>query len=334
MRVLVTGGAGFIGSHFVRELLSDAYPDLAATRVVVLDALTYAGNRANLDPVRTDGRLEFVRGDICDAPLVGRLMRGVDLVVHFAAESHVDRSIEDASAFVRTNVQGTQTLLDAAVRAGAGRFVHVSTDEVYGSIEAGSWPEEHPLAPNSPYAASKAASDLMALAFHRTHGLELCVTRCSNNYGPYQFPEKLVPLFTTNLVDGLTVPLYGDGGNSRDWLHVDDHCRGIALVAAKGRPGEVYNIGGGTELTNCELTGRLLELCGRDASAVRRVAERAGHDRRYSVDIAKISTELGYAPRIGLDRGLADTVAWYRDNRSWWEPLKSDGRGADGRARR
>ncbi|MGW3863847.1 dTDP-glucose 4,6-dehydratase [Streptomyces sp. NPDC005047] len=334
MRVLVTGGAGFIGSHFVRELLSDAYPDLAATRVVVLDALTYAGNRANLDPVRTDGRLEFVRGDICDAPLVARLMRGVDLVVHFAAESHVDRSIEDASAFVRTNVQGTQTLLEAAVRAGAGRFVHVSTDEVYGSIETGSWPEEHPLAPNSPYAASKAASDLMALAFHRTHGLELCVTRCSNNYGPYQFPEKLVPLFTTNLVDGLTVPLYGDGGNSRDWLHVDDHCRGIALVAAKGRPGEVYNIGGGTELTNRELTGRLLELCGRDASAVRRVADRAGHDRRYSVDIAKISTELGYAPRIGLDRGLADTVAWYRDNRSWWEPLKSDGRGADGRARR
>ncbi|ANJ11900.1 dTDP-glucose 4,6-dehydratase [Streptomyces parvulus] len=334
MRVLVTGGAGFIGSHFVRELLSDAYPDLAATRVVVLDALTYAGNRANLDPVRTDGRLEFVRGDICDAPLVGRLMRGVDLVVHFAAESHVDRSIADASAFVRTNVQGTQTLLDAAVRAGAGRFVHVSTDEVYGSIEAGSWPEEHPLAPNSPYAASKAASDLMALAFHRTHGLELCVTRCSNNYGPYQFPEKLVPLFTTNLVDGLTVPLYGDGGNSRDWLHVDDHCRGIALVAAKGRPGEVYNIGGGTELTNRELTGRLLELCGRDASAVRRVADRAGHDRRYSVDIAKISTELGYAPRIGLDRGLADTVAWYRGNRSWWEPLKSDGREAEGRARR
>jgi dTDP-glucose 4,6-dehydratase len=258
MRVLVTGGAGFIGSHFVRELLSDAYPDLAATRVVVLDALTYAGNRANLGPVRTDGRLEFVHGDICDAPLVNRLMRDVDLVVHFAAESHVDRSIQDASAFVRTNVQGTQTLLDAAVRAGAGRFVHVSTDEVYGSIETGSWPEDHPLAPNSPYAASKAASDLMALAFHRTHGLELCVTRCSNNYGPYQFPEKLVPLFTTNLVDGLTVPLYGDGGNSRDWLHVDDHCRGIALVAAKGRPGEVYNIGGGTELTNRDLTGRRL----------------------------------------------------------------------------
>ncbi|MDG9723674.1 MULTISPECIES: dTDP-glucose 4,6-dehydratase [unclassified Streptomyces] len=334
MRVLVTGGAGFIGSHFVRELLSDAYPGLAATRVVVLDALTYAGNRANLDPVRADDRLEFVHGDICDAPLVGRLMRGVDLVVHFAAESHVDRSIQDASAFVRTNVQGTQTLLDAAVRAGAGRFVHVSTDEVYGSIETGSWPEEHPLAPNSPYAASKASSDLMALAFHRTHGLELCVTRCSNNYGPYQFPEKLVPLFTTNLVDGLTVPLYGDGGNSRDWLHVDDHCRGIALVAAKGRPGEVYNIGGGTELTNRELTGRLLDLCGRDASAVRPVTDRAGHDRRYSVDITKISTELGYAPRTGLDRGLADTVAWYRDNRAWWEPLKADAREAGGRARR
>ncbi|KIF06037.1 dTDP-glucose 4,6-dehydratase [Streptomyces sp. RSD-27] len=323
MRVLVTGGAGFIGSHFVRELLSGAYPDLGEGEVVVLDALTYAGNPANLDPVAGHPRLEFVHGDICDAALVAELMAGTGLVVHFAAESHVDRSIADASAFVRTNVLGTQTLLQAAVDAGVGRFVHVSTDEVYGSIAEGSWPEEHPLEPNSPYAASKAASDLLALAFHRTHGLEVCVTRCSNNYGPYQFPEKVVPLFTTNLVDGLGVPLYGDGGNSRDWLHVDDHCRGIALVAVKGRPGEVYNIGGGTELTNAELTGRLLELCGRDASAVRRVADRAGHDRRYSVDIAKISAELGYAPRVPFEQGLADTVAWYRENRAWWEPLKA-----------
>jgi dTDP-glucose 4,6-dehydratase len=322
MRVLVTGGAGFIGSHFVRELLSSAYPDLDGAQVVVLDALTYAGNRANLDPVRDHGRLRFVHGDICDPLLTGQLMDGTDLVVHFAAESHVDRSIADASAFVRTNVLGTQTLLQAAVEAGVGRFVHVSTDEVYGSIEHGSWPEDHPLLPNSPYAASKAASDLMALAFHRTHGLQVCVTRCSNNYGPYQFPEKAIPLFTTNLVDGLDVPLYGDGGNSRDWLHVDDHCRGIALVAVKGRAGEIYNIGGGTELTNLELTDRLLDLCGRDRSAVRRVADRAAHDRRYSVDITKISAELGYAPRIPFERGLAETVAWYRGNRTWWEPLK------------
>ncbi|MFI7012230.1 dTDP-glucose 4,6-dehydratase [Streptomyces sp. NPDC050145] len=323
MRVLVTGGAGFIGSHFVRELLSGTYPSLEPTRVVVLDALTYAGNRANLDPVAADPRLEFVQGDICDAALVARLFAGTDLVVHFAAESHVDRSIEDSSAFVHTNVLGTQTLLQEAVRAGVGRFVHVSTDEVYGSIDTGSWDEEEPLLPNSPYAASKASSDLIALAVHRTHGLEVCVTRCSNNYGPYQFPEKAIPLFTTNLVDGLDVPLYGDGGNSRDWLHVDDHCRGIALVAAKGRPGEIYNIGGGTELTNLELTGRLLELCGRDDSAVRRVADRAAHDRRYCVDIAKISTELGYAPQVPFDQGLADTVAWYRENRAWWEPLKA-----------
>ncbi|GHB86078.1 dTDP-glucose 4,6-dehydratase [Streptomyces cirratus] len=323
MRVLVTGGAGFIGSHFVRELLAGSYPDLGEGEVVVLDALTYAGNLASLAPVADHPRLRFVHGDICDAALVAELMAGTAVVVHFAAESHVDRSIADASEFVRTNVLGTQTLLQAAVTAGVGRFVHVSTDEVYGSIETGSWPEEHPLAPNSPYAASKAASDLLALAFHRTHGLEVCVTRCSNNYGPYQFPEKAIPLFTTNLIDGLDVPLYGDGGNSRDWLHVDDHCRGIALVAVKGRPGEVYNIGGGTELTNLELTQRLLELCGRDAGAVRRVADRAAHDRRYSVDITKITAELGYAPRVPFAGGLAGTVAWYRDNRAWWEPLKA-----------
>lgn len=322
MRVLVTGGAGFIGSHFVRELLSGAYPDLDGSRVVVLDALTYAGNPANLDPVRDHPGLEFVHGDICDRELVGRLMAGTGMVVHFAAESHVDRSIADASEFVRTNVLGTQTLLQAAVEAKVARFVHVSTDEVYGSIDSGSWPEEHRLVPNSPYAASKASSDLMALAFHRTHGLEVCVTRCSNNYGPYQFPEKAIPLFTTNLVDGLDVPLYGDGLNSRDWLHVDDHCRGIALVAAKGRAGEVYNIGGGTELTNIELTEHLLELCGRDRSAVRRVTDRAAHDRRYSVDISKISRELGYAPQVPFAEGLAATVAWYRENRAWWEPLK------------
>ncbi|MFG2096162.1 dTDP-glucose 4,6-dehydratase [Streptomyces sp. NPDC048612] len=323
MRVLVTGGAGFIGSCFVRQLLSRAYPDLAGAATVVLDKLTYAGNRANLAPVVDDRRLKFVRGDICDGPLVARLMRGTDLVVHFAAESHVDRSIADSSAFVTTNVLGTQMLLQAAADAGVGRFVHVSTDEVYGSIDEGSWPEDHPLEPNSPYSASKASSDLLALAFHRTHGLDVRVTRCSNNYGPYQHPEKAVPLFTTHLIDGVPIPLYGDGGNSRDWLHVDDHCRGIALVAVKGRAGEVYNIGGGTELTNRQLVGRLLELTGRDASWIRTVADRAAHDRRYSVDISKISAELGYEPLVPFDRGLAATVRWYRDNRRWWEPLKA-----------
>lgn len=322
MRILATGGAGFIGSHFVRELLSGAYPQWDNARVVVLDKLTYAGNPANLAPVADDPNLTFVQGDICDSVVVNDLIRDIDLVVHFAAESHVDRSIADASAFVRTNVQGTFTLLEAAVRAGVGRFVHVSTDEVYGSVEHGAWAEDQSLSPNSPYAATKAASDHLALAFHRTYGLPVCVTRCSNNYGPYQYPEKLIPLFATNLLDGLTVPLYGDGRNSRDWLHVDDHCRGIHLVAAKGRPGEVYHIGGGTELSNAELTARLLDICGADPSAVRRVPDRKGHDLRYCLDISKITGELGYAPRTGFAEGLAETVDWYRTHRDWWEPLK------------
>ncbi|GAA4549061.1 dTDP-glucose 4,6-dehydratase [Amycolatopsis samaneae] len=323
MRVLVTGGAGFIGSHYVRQVLGGAYPSLADAEVVVLDKLTYAGNKANLAPVAGDPRLRFVTGDICDAALVSRLMRGVDLVVHFAAESHVDRSILGAADFVLTNVLGTQTLLQAASEAGAGKFVHVSTDEVYGSIAEGSWSEEHVLEPNSPYSASKASSDLMARAFSRTHGLPVCVTRCSNNYGPYQFPEKVIPLFVTNLLDGRKVPLYGDGLNVRDWLHVDDHCHGIQLVADGGRAGEIYNIGGGTELTNRELTGRLLTALGADWDSVEPVEDRKGHDRRYSVDITKIATELGYAPRMSFEDGLADTVRWYADNRAWWEPLKS-----------
>ena len=322
MRVLVTGGAGFIGSHYVRQALGGAYPSLADAEVVVLDLLTYAGNRANIDPVADSPRLRFVEGDICDGALVGSLMAGVDLVVHFAAESHVDRSIAGSAEFIRTNVLGTQTLLQAALDAGVGKFVHVSTDEVYGSIDVGSWPETHPLEPNSPYSASKASSDLIARSYYRTHGLPVCVTRCSNNYGPYQFPEKVIPLFTTNLLDGKKVPLYGDGLNVRDWLHVDDHCHGIQLVADGGRPGEVYNIGGGTELTNRELTSLLLEATGADESMVQPVIDRKAHDRRYSVDITKISTELGYAPRVPFAEGLADTVAWYRDNRSWWEPLR------------
>jgi dTDP-glucose 4,6-dehydratase len=322
VRILVTGGAGFIGSHFVRSVLTGAYGGPAAESVVVLDALTYAGNRANLDPVAGDPRLDFVHGDITDADAVDAVMARVDHVVHFAAESHVDRSIQGAASFVVTNVVGTQVLLDAALRHGIRRFVHVSTDEVYGSIPEGSWPETHPLEPNSPYSASKASSDLLARAYHRTHRLPVVVTRCSNNYGPYQFPEKVVPLFVTNLLDGLTVPLYGEGRNVRDWLHVDDHCRGVHLVLTAGRPGEVYNIGGGTELTNRELTARLLEAVGADWSSVRLVEDRKGHDLRYSVDISKIRDELGYEPRVPFEQGLAETVAWYRDNRAWWEPLK------------
>ncbi|MFC5291033.1 dTDP-glucose 4,6-dehydratase [Actinokineospora guangxiensis] len=323
MKVLVTGGAGFIGSHYVRQALGGAYPSLADAEVVVLDLLTYAGNRANLDPVADSPRLRFVEGDVCDGALLSTLLPGVDLVVHFAAESHVDRSITGSAEFIRTNVLGTQTLLQAALDAGVGRFVHVSTDEVYGSIEDGSWPEEHPLEPNSPYAASKASSDLIARAYARTHGMPVCITRCSNNYGPYQFPEKVIPLFTTNLLDNRKVPLYGDGLNVRDWLHVDDHCRGIQLVADGGRVGEIYNIGGGTELTNRELTALLLEATGADESMVQPVIDRKAHDRRYSVDISKISRELGYAPRVTFEQGLAETIAWYRDNRDWWEPLRA-----------
>ncbi|MBX6723733.1 MAG: dTDP-glucose 4,6-dehydratase [Dactylosporangium sp.] len=320
MRLLVTGGAGFIGSHYVRTVLSTPY---TASAVTVLDKLTYSGNLANLDPVAGDPRLRFVQGDICDAALVDELVPGHDAIVHFAAESHVDRSILGAAPFVSTNVQGTLTLLDAALRHHVGRFLHVSTDEVYGSIDSGSWTEDWPLAPNSPYAAAKAGSDLMALAYHRTHKLDVVVTRCSNNYGPYQFPEKVIPLFVTNLLDGRKVPLYGDGGNVRDWLHVADHIAGIQLVLDKGRAGEVYHIGGGTELTNLELTERLLAACGADWDSVERVPDRKGHDRRYSLDISKITEELGYAPAVDFETGLAETVAWYRENRAWWEPLKA-----------
>ncbi|MCT2587646.1 dTDP-glucose 4,6-dehydratase [Actinophytocola gossypii] len=322
MRILVTGGAGFIGSHFVRRLMRGGYPAFAGAGVVVLDSLTYAGNLANLEDCVDHPRLRFVRGDICDSSAVAAAMAGVDLVVHFAAESHVDRSILGGAEFVRTNVLGTQVLLAAALEAEVGRFVHVSTDEVYGSIESGSWTEDRPLEPNSPYSASKASSDLLVRAYHRTHGLDTCVTRCSNNYGPYQYPEKVIPLFVTNLADGVPVPLYGAGGNIRDWLHVDDHCRGIALVAERGRAGEVYNLGGGTELSNRELTERLLAITGHDFSMVRRVPDRKGHDARYSVDITKATRELGYTPRVDFTTGLEDTVRWYEANRTWWEPLK------------
>lgn len=322
MKILVTGGAGFIGSNFVRRTIEDAYPGLEGSEVVVLDALTYSGNRANLAPVAESPRYTFVHGDIGDRDLLDELLPGVDAIVHFAAESHVDRSVRDASIFVETNVLGTQRLLDAALRAGVERFVHVSTDEVYGSIAEGSWDETRPLEPNSPYSASKAGSDLIARSYFRTHGLNVSITRCSNNYGPYHFPEKVIPLFVTNLIDDKHVPLYGNGNNIRDWLHVDDHTRGIAMVLTGGRAGEIYNIGGGTELSNTELTALLLEATGKDWSYVDRVPDRLGHDLRYSVDIGKIEHELGYRPLVPFDKGLSDVVQWYRDNREWWEPLK------------
>ncbi|WP_027860215.1 dTDP-glucose 4,6-dehydratase [Marmoricola sp. URHB0036] len=323
MRLLVTGGAGFIGSHYVRSVLTGAWGGPVPEQVVVLDKFTYAGNIENLAPVLSDERLRVVEGDILDRPQVDTLMAETDAVVHFAAESHVDRSILGAADFVMTNVVGTQTLLASALQTGLDRFVHVSTDEVYGSIAEGSWDEEQPLEPNSPYSASKASSDLLARAYHRTHGLPVSITRCSNNYGPYQFPEKVIPLFVTNLVDGAEVPLYGEGANVRDWLHVDDHCRAIHLVLHGGRPGEVYNIGGGTELSNKELTGLLLEATGTGWDRVRNVTDRLGHDLRYSVDDTKIRTELGYQPQVPFTAGLAETVRWYRENRAWWEPLKA-----------
>ncbi|MFF3509987.1 dTDP-glucose 4,6-dehydratase [Streptomyces sp. NPDC002573] len=318
MRILVTGGAGFIGSEYVRRRLSSD----PSARITVLDKLTYSGVEANLAPVAEYPDHTFVQGDICDPDVVDQVMAGQDAVVHFAAESHVDRSIDGAEPFVRTNVMGTQVLLDAAHRHGVGRFVHVSTDEVYGSIGEGSWTEGWPLSPNSPYSASKAGSDLLALAYHRTHGLDVVVTRCSNNYGPYQFPEKVIPLFITNLLDGRTVPLYGDGRNIRDWLHVSDHCRGIELVLHGGRAGEVYHIGGGTELSNHKLTGLLLDAAGADWDRVEHVPDRKGHDLRYSLDDSKIREQLGYTPQVPFTEGLAATVDWYRTHRSWWEPLK------------
>ncbi|MFE9934481.1 dTDP-glucose 4,6-dehydratase [Streptomyces sp. NPDC005533] len=316
MKILVTGGAGFIGSEFVRRHLTVG----SSTNITVLDALTYSGIQANLDCMASYPNYTFVRGDICDPETVDQVMAGQDVVVHFAAESHVDRSIQSAAPFIRTNVMGTQVLLDAARRHGIARFVHVSTDEVYGSISEGSWSEEWPLAPNSPYSASKAGADLLALAYHRTHGLEVVVTRCSNNYGHYQFPEKAIPLFITNLMDGKPVPLYGDGNNIRDWLHVSDHCQGIELALKAGKAGEVYNIGGGTELSNRDLTCLILDAVGAGWDRVVRVPDRPGHDLRYSLDDRKIR-ELGYHPRVSFLEGLSATVGWYQENRSWWEPL-------------
>jgi dTDP-glucose 4,6-dehydratase len=321
MRILVTGGAGFIGSHYVRTLLEGGYPGYEHAQVTVLDKLTYAGNQASLELVAASPRFSFVRGDICDGELLASVVPGHDVVVNFAAETHVDRSIAGASDFVAANVAGVQVLLQSCLDAGVPRVVQVSTDEVYGSVASGSWTEDARLEPSSPYSAAKAGGDLIAGAYARTHGLDVSITRCCNNYGPYQFPEKVIPLFATNLLDGLPVPLYGDGQNVRGWVHVDDHCRGIQLVLEQGQPGRVYHISGDVELSNVELTRALLECCGPGWDMVARVEDRKGHDRRYSLDDSLLRG-MGYAPRVPFREGLKGTVRWYQENRGWWEPLK------------
>lgn len=316
MRQFVTGAAGFIGSNYVRHVLATTDDE-----VTIFDALTYAGNRSTMDDLLTDSRVGFVHGDICDRDAVAAALPGHDAVVHFAAESHVDRSITGPDAFVRTNCDGTNTLCDVARGVDLERFVHISTDEVYGSVEIGSSKETDPLEPRSPYSASKAGSDVIALSYHHTYGLPVIVTRCTNNFGPYQFPEKAIPLFTTNLADGLDIPLYGDGKNERDWLYVDDHCAGVQLVLDNGELGEIYNIGAGNETPNRVLVDKLLALFGVGEDRVTYVEDRLGHDRRYSVDIAKI-TALGWRRQRSLEEALEETVGWYRDNEWWWRPLK------------
>jgi dTDP-glucose 4,6-dehydratase len=321
MRLLVTGAAGFIGSNFVRMIAMGDFKGIS--KIKVLDKLTYAGVKENLAPVENLSSYEFIQGDICDSTLVNELINQVDAVINFAAESHVDRSIAGASAFVQTNVVGVQVLLDAIKHSGKKiRFLQVSTDEVYGSISSGSWTEDSPIQPNSPYSASKASGELLVRAYTRTHGLDAVVTRSSNNYGKYHFPEKLIPLFITNLLEGKKVPIYGTGSNVRDWLHVDDHCRGIYKVLMNGRAGEVYNIGGGSETTNIEVTEMILDAMGADEFSIEHVNDRRGHDFRYSVDWTKINRELGYVPQVKFEDGLRDTIKWYRENEAWWKPLK------------
>jgi dTDP-glucose 4,6-dehydratase len=321
LRLLATGAAGFIGSNFVRMITNGLLDSI--TDVKVLDKLTYAGVKENLKPAENFPNYQFIQGDICDPLLVSRLISEVDAVVNFAAESHVDRSITGAADFVQTNIVGVQVLLDAIKASGRRiRFLQVSTDEVYGSIEEGSWTEEWPLLPNSPYSASKASGELLARSYNRTHGMDVLITRCSNNYGTHHFPEKLIPLFITNLIEGKKVPVYGTGENVRDWLHVDDHCRGIYQVLMNGRSGEVYNIGGGRELTNNEITSLILNAMGADESSIEYVEDRKGHDLRYSVDWTKIKGELGYEPQVSFEDGLRETIQWYRDNEAWWNPLK------------
>lgn len=317
MKLLITGGCGFIGSNFIRNML-EMYPDYQITN---LDKLTYAGNPDNLKDIESNPNYTFVKGDICDTDVVSNIMQDVDQVIHFAAESHVDRSIEDGAVFVRTNVLGTNTLLQGALDNDVERFIHVSTDEVYGSIKEGSFSEMDDLKPSSPYSSSKAGSDLLAMSYYTTYDLPVTITRCTNNFGPYQYPEKLIPLFITNLMDNRKVPVYGSGMNVRDWIHVDDHCLGIDFVLNNGNAGEVYNIGGGSELTNMDITHRILAALDKDESMIDYVEDRKGHDFRYSLDCNKLK-KMGWKPKYDFDSALDSTIAWYVDNRWWWEPLK------------
>ena len=318
MRLLVTGGAGFIGSNYIRMLVNGELKGIS--KIIVLDKLTYSGNKQNL--IALDSSLyEFIQGDICDTDLVSKLSKQVDAIVNFAAESHVDRSIDSSREFIQTNVLGTHTLLESARKSNLSTFLQISTDEVYGSILEGSWDEDFPLQPNSPYAASKASADLISQAYHRTYGMDVRITRCSNNYGPYQYPEKVIPLFITNLIQDKKVPLYGQGLNVRDWLHVTDHCRGIHLVMTKGKPGDVFNIGGGRELSNLELTRVILEAMAASEERIEEVVDRLGHDFRYSLNIEKITNQLGYKPEVDFEEGISQTIEWYKSSKKWWGPL-------------
>ena len=317
MNILVTGGSGFIGSNFIRHML-EKYPNY---NIINLDKLTYAGNPDNLKDVEDNPNYSFVCGDICDLDVVDNVMQQVEMVVHFAAESHVDRSIDDGSVFVRTNVLGTHTLLESALKNGIKRFVHVSTDEVYGSINEGSFKETDMLVPSSPYSSSKAGSDLLVQSYYITHKLPVIITRCTNNFGPYQYPEKLIPLFITNLLEKKKVPVYGTGQNIRDWIYVLDHCKAVDFVLHNGSVGETYNIGGGAEKTNLEITEMIIEKVGSDKSMIEYVTDRPGHDLRYSLDCSNLK-ELGWAPEYDFDEALEETVKWYVDNRWWWEKLK------------
>ena len=328
MKILLTGGAGFIGSNLVRFLLAHRQD----VELINLDLLTYAGNLENLEAVEDDPRHRFVQGDIADHDLVRELVEGVDAVINLAAESHVDRSVVSAAPFVRTNITGTFVLLEAALEAGVDRFVQVSTDEVYGELpwsdptcgEAGPrFTEETPLSPRSPYSATKAAADLLALSYHTTHGLGVIVTRCSNNYGPYQFPEKLIPLMVTNALEGGALPVYGDGLNVRDWIHVEDHCRGIDLALDRGRPGRVYNFGGDAERTNLQVVQAIIDAVGADPALIRFVTDRPGHDRRYAIEFERAREELGWEPRVGFEAALRETVEWYRTHEGWWRRVRS-----------
>jgi dTDP-glucose 4,6-dehydratase len=318
MRLLVTGGAGFIGSNYIRMLVNGQLKGIS--KIIVLDKLTYSGNKRNLIDLDSSS-YEFVQGDICDTDLVLKLSKQVDAIVNFAAESHVDRSIDSSREFIQTNVLGTHTLLESARKSNVEIFLQVSTDEVYGSIAEGSWDEDFPLKPNSPYAASKASADLISQAYYRTYGMDVRITRCSNNYGPYQYPEKVIPLFITNLIQDKKVPLYGQGLNVRDWLHVTDHCRGIHLVLTKGKPGDVFNIGGGRELSNLELTRVILEAMAASEERIEKVVDRLGHDFRYSLNIEKITNQLGYKPEVDFEEGISQTIEWYKSSKKWWGPL-------------